>query len=254
MIDHATTFDEYRSYLFSVAYRMLGSAMEAEDMVQETFLRWQKVTEDKIESVKAYLTTIITRLCLDHLRSAKVQRENYVGAWLPEPLVSEQVPDPEDNVDLAESLSIAFLILLESLTPTERAVFLLREVFDYDYVDVARIVNKTEANCRQMVRRARQHITARRPRFDPDPAAQEKLLLQFMEACLSGDMPGLLTLLADDITFRSDGGGQINSALNPIYGADKVSRFLFGVLKKVPDGLTPHLARVNNRPGVISYV
>ncbi|MCB0222823.1 MAG: sigma-70 family RNA polymerase sigma factor, partial [Anaerolineae bacterium] len=151
-------FNQYRPLLFSIAYRMLGSQMEAEDMVQESFLRWQTVSTAEVQSVKAYLTSVITRLCIDHLRSARVQRETYVGPWLPEPLVGDQPPGTDRSVALAESLSMAFLVLLERLTPIERAVFLLREVFDYDYSEIASIVDKSEANCRQLVRRARQHI------------------------------------------------------------------------------------------------
>ncbi len=247
-------FDTHRSLLFSVAYRMLGSVMEAEDMVQETFIRWQKVNEAEVDSVKSYLTTIVTRLCLDHLRSARARRETYVGPWLPEPLVTEQAPDAAEHAALADSLSMAFLVLLERLTPTERAVFLLREVFDYSYAEIATIVDKSEANCRQMIRRARQHIANNRPRFEASVDDQQQLVVQFMETCANGDLPGLMNLLAEDITLWSDGGGQVHAARKPIYGASRVARFLLGISKKRPARFFVRVAQVNHQPGLISYV
>ena len=246
-------FSQYRSLLFSIAYRMLGSAMEAEDMVQETFLRWQQVPEGEVKSTKAYLTSIITRLCIDQLRSARVQREQYVGPWLPEPLLTEQTPQQSDPTVLAESLSMAFLVLLERLNPTERAIFLLREVFDYGYAEIARIVGKSEANCRQLARRARQHITSQRPRFEPSPEAQQRLTSQFMETVATGDLPGLLTLLADDITLWSDGGGKVTSATRPIHGATNVAHFFLGIVRKIPANYKVRLTWVNNRPAIIGY-
>ena len=247
-------FNQYRPLLFSIAYRMLCSQMEAEDMVQESFLRWQTVSTAEVQSVKAYLTSVITRLCIDHLRSAKVQRETYVGPWLPEPLVGDQPPGTDRSVALAESLSMAFLVLLERLTPIERAVFLLREVFDYDYSEIASIVDKSEANCRQLVRRARQHISAQRPRFDPIPEQQERLTVQFMETCARGDMPGLLSLLADDITVWSDGGGKVTAARRPIVGADRVAHLFITIQSKIPPGLVTKAAWINGQPGLISYL
>lgn len=246
-------FNEYRALLFSIAYRMLGSVMEAEDMVQETFLRWQQTNVAEVQSAKAYLTTIITRLCIDHLRSAQVQREQYIGPWLPEPVVTEKPLQADDSALLAESLSMAFLVLLESLTPTERAVFLLREVFDYNYSEVAQIVGKSEANCRQVARRARQHVHNRRPRFDPSPTEQQRLTVQFMETCAKGDMPGLLNLLATDITLWSDGGGKAVAALNPLHGAERVARFCLGITRKAAANVTVRLAWVNGQPGIIGY-
>ncbi|MCB0212382.1 MAG: RNA polymerase sigma-70 factor [Anaerolineae bacterium] len=246
-------FDNYRPLLFSIAYRMLGSQMEAEDIVQECFLRWQTVSTAEVQSTKAYLTSIVTRLCIDHLRSAKVKRETYIGSWLPEPLIAEQPPGTDSSVALAESLSMAFLVLLESLTPIERAAFLLREVFDYDYAEIAAMIDKSEANCRQLVRRARQHISNRRPRFDPTPEQQERLTVQFMETCLQGDMPGLLNLLADDITVWSDGGGKVAAARRPIFGADRVAHFFITLTGKVPDNVITKAAWINGQPGLISY-
>lgn len=246
-------FNQQRALLFSIAYRMLGSAMEAEDMVQEAFLRWQEVNEAEVKSPKAYLSTVITRLCIDQLRSARVQREEYIGPWLPEPILTTQTNQSDDPVLLAESVSMAFLVLLEHLNPVERAVFLLREVFDYEYAEIARIVDKSEAHCRQLARRARHYLTAQRPRFEPASEEQQRLTTQFMETCLTGDLSGLVDLLADDIVLWSDGGGKVASALRPICGAIKVARFFLTVGKKIPSGFVFRLAWINGQPGIIGY-
>jgi RNA polymerase sigma-70 factor (ECF subfamily) len=244
-------FDRYRPLLFSIAYRMLGSVMEAEDIVQEAFVRWQGASEGEVRSPRAYLSAVVTRLCIDQLRSARVRREEYVGPWLPEPLPEE--PDIADTAALNESLSMAFLVLLESLTPTERAVFLLREVFDYDYGEISHLVGKSEANCRQIARRARGYIAAQRPRFERSPEQEERLTESFLEACMDGDMEGLLGLLAEDIILWSDGGGKVRAALNPIRGSDKVARFFMGILGKAPPGLVVRQTKVNGQPGIIGY-
>ena len=236
--------------LFSIAYRMLGRVMDAEDIVQEAYLRWQRASGTKVRSSRAYLSSVVTRLCIDQLRSARAQREQYVGPWLPEPLPTEPAPDA---VVIDESLSMAFLVLLESLNPTERAVFLLREVFDYDYDEISHLVGKSEANCRQIARRARQSVAARRPRFECSPEQEERLIGRFVEACASGDMEGLVSLLSEDVILWSDGGGKTRAALNPIYGADKVARFFSGILRKVPPGFTVRQTPINGRPGLIGY-
>ncbi len=246
-------FDRHRPLLFSIAYRMLGSVMDAEDVVQEAFVRWQEVPEGEVRSPKAYLSAVVTRLCIDQLRSARIQREEYVGPWLPEPLPNEPAPDVADTVTLNESLSMAFLVLLESLTPTERAVFLLREVFDYGYPEISRIVGKGEANCRQIAHRAREYVAARRPRFERSPEQEERLTERFVEVCASGDMEALLGLLSDDIIVWSDGGGKVRAALNPIRGSDKVARFLLGILSKAPPGFVVRRARINGQPAIIGY-
>lgn len=255
-ISEATTeiFDQHRPLLFSIAYRMLGSVMDAEDVVQEAFLRWQRASGGEIRAPKSYLSTVVTRLSIDRLRSAKVRREEYVGPWLPEPIATGEGSDVAGAVALDETLSMAFLVLLESLTPVERAVFLLREVFDYDYAEIASLVGKSEDNCRQISRRARQSVAARRPRFESSPEQQERLTERFVEACSTGDMPALLELLAEDITLWSDGGGRVRAALNPIYGPEKVTRFLLGVLRKTPPTFVSRLARVNGQPGIVGYV
>jgi RNA polymerase sigma-70 factor, ECF subfamily len=249
-------FEEHRPLLFSIAYRMLGTVTEAEDAVQETYVRFSSVRHDEIRSVRSFLTTIVTRICLDQLKSARATRETYVGPWLPEPLVSD--PDwgpsaPADVVEDHESISMAFLVLLETLSPLERAVFLLREVFEYDYGEVARIVDRTEAACRQTFRRAKQHIVARRPRFESSREEQERLVRSFIRACEEGELSGLTQVLAEDVTLRTDGGGQRSAALNPIYGADRVARFLIAVIRKaVP--LADQQARVvgvNGKAGIV---
>jgi RNA polymerase sigma-70 factor (ECF subfamily) len=246
-------FDLHRPLLFSIAYRMLGSVMDAEDIVQEAFVRWQQASEAEVRSPKAYLSAIVTRLCIDQLRSARAQREEYVGPWLPEPLPSERAPDVAHTAVLEESLSMAFLVLLESLTPTERAVFLLREVFDYDYDEISHLVGKSEANCRQIAHRAREYVAARRPRFERSPEQEERLTGSFLDACMGGDMEGLLELLAEDIVLWSDGGGKAHAALNPIHGSDRVARFFLGILGKTPPGLVVRQTRVNGQPGIIGY-
>ncbi len=254
---HLTTesdiFNEYRPLLFAIAYRMVGSVMDAEDIVQETYLRWQRREDAAVESPKAYLSAVVTRLSIDHLRAARTQRETYVGPWLPEPLVTEEEPDVAETAALHESLSMAFLVLLETLTPLERAVFLLHDVFGYDFREIAAIVEKSEANCRQLARRARQQIRARRPRFDAAPERGEQLTRQFIAACAEGDLSGLLTMLADDVTLWSDGGGKTQAATRPVHGADRVAKFLLGVARKAwkPWGVVPRFVRVNGQPGVV---
>lgn len=246
-------YDRHRPLLFSVAYRMLGSVMDAEDVVQEAFVRWRRAPAAEVRSPKAYLSAVVTRLCIDRLRSARERREEYVGSWLPEPLPDERAPDVAETVVLEESLSMAFLVLLESLTPVERAVFLLREVFDYDYAEVARIVGKEEANCRQISHRARASVAARRPRFERSPEDEKRLTAEFLQACSAGDMDGLVALLSEDVTLWSDGGGKTRAALNPIHGAANVVRFFSGVLGKAPPDLAVRLTPINGRPGLVGY-
>ncbi len=247
-------FERHRSLLFSIAYRMLGSVVEAEDIVQEAYLRWREVSEDEVRSPRSYHSAVATRLSIDRLRSARVQREEYVGPWLPEPLVSEGNEEVSDAIELDESLSMAFLVLLESLNPVERAVFLLREVFDYDYDEISRIVGRSVANCRQIARRARQSVAARRPRFEHSPEQERRLTEHFVEACMSGDMEELLGMLSEDVVLWSDGGGKVAAATYPIHGPERVARFLLGVLRTVPPGFSTRVARVNGGLGIVGYV
>lgn len=245
-------FRDLRPLLFSIAYRMLGSVSDAEDILQEAFLRWQ-AAEASVQSPKSYLSAVVTRLCIDHLRSARVQREQYVGPWLPEPLLTEAGPPPSEALALSESLSTAFLLLLETLSPAERAVFLLREVFDYDYAEIQDVVGKSEENCRQMLSRARRHIAEGRPRFPAPPEEHERITLQFLQTCASGDLPGMLQLLADQVEMRSDSGGKANAARRVVRGADKVSRFFAGILRKAGPSLHSSFAQINGRLGLIVY-
>ncbi|GAC1428177.1 MAG: RNA polymerase sigma-70 factor [Chloroflexota bacterium] len=251
MAAEVEAFNDDRALLFSLAYRMLGSVMDAEDIVQEAFLRWQGGAHEDVRSPRAYLATIVTRLCLDHLRSARVKREEYVGPWLPEPLLTEATAGEMDAGPLADSLSLAFMVLLESLSPLERAVFLLHDVFVYPYDEIAVIVGKSEANCRQIAQRARRHVEARRPRFAAAPEQQDRITRQFIQTCVTGDMGALVTLLADDITLWTDGGGKAQAARRPIEGALHVARFILGVLAKIPPGAVSRVRRVNGQPAII---
>lgn len=253
MVDRVEVFDQNRPLLFSIAYRMTGSVMEAEDAVQEAYLRWQQADEGEVRSSSAYLSTIVTRLCIDRLRSARVRREQYVGPWLPEPVLGEQGQEIGDRAELEDTLSMAFLVLLESLTPVERAVFLLREVFGYEYAEIASLVGKSEANCRQISRRARQAVVARRPRFKSSPEQEERLMEGFLEASLAGNMEVLLALLSDDVILYSDGGGKARAALNPIFGSENVVRFLTAILGEIPPDFAVRRTRVNGGPGLVGY-
>jgi RNA polymerase sigma-70 factor (ECF subfamily) len=253
-MNRVQAFDEARPLLFSIAYRMLGSVMEAEDILQEAFLRWQKVTTDEVASAKSYLSTVVTRLCLDHLRSARVRREQYVGPWLPEPLVATTGDTPHGAAALAESLSMAFLVILESLSPLERAVFLLREVFDYDYAEIAAIVGKSEVYCRQLASRARRHVAERRPRFEVAPKQQAQVVDQFMQTLDTGDVEGLLAVLDDNVTWYSDGGGLPGIARKPIHGAEQVARFALNLRRLASEDTVVRPAEINGEPGYITYV
>jgi RNA polymerase sigma-70 factor (ECF subfamily) len=249
------TFEQYRGLLFSIAYRMLGSVADAEDMLQETFIRWQQTSSDEIRSPRAFLVTIVTRLCINHLESARVRREQYVGEWLPEPLVSDPKSDPSHVLRVDESLSMAFLVLLERLTSIERAVFLLREIFEYEYSEIATILGQSEANCRQILRRARQHVSEARPRFRASSEERSNLLERFLRATSQGDIDGLVDLLASDVVLHSDGGGKALAVPNLIFGADRVARGILGSLEKlVPRNLLTRTALINGQPGIVSYL
>jgi RNA polymerase sigma-70 factor (ECF subfamily) len=255
MMAAAETFETYRPYLFSVAYRMLGSAMDAEDMVQETFLRYQATPPETIHSLKAFLTTIITRLCMDQLHLARRQRETYLGPWLPEPILTEDASqaDPAERVDAEESVSLAFLVLLEELQPMERAVFLLREVFEYDYAEIAGFLGKSEAACRQAFSRARKHLADRRPRFPASPEAHQQILSGFQRAVEAGDMTALMGMLSEDVTLYADGGGKVKgAATRPVTGRDAVARFSIGATRRfLPAGYRVEVADVNGEPAMV---
>jgi RNA polymerase sigma-70 factor (ECF subfamily) len=245
--DREQQFQDLRPLLFSLAYRMLGTRADAEDVVQEAYLRWQSAIREDVRSPKSFLTTVIARLSLDALKAAHRRRETYVGPWLPEPLVQPAGTKP---MEMAESLSLAFLHLLESLSPAERVAFLLREVFDAGYEEVAATLETTEASSRQIVARARKHIQQRRPRFIVDRDRQSAVLREFLTACTTGDPSQLAALLAQDAVLYSDGGGKVSAALNPIVGADRVVRFLVGIAKKLP-ALSVEFADVNGAVGAL---
>ncbi|HVU73225.1 MAG TPA: sigma-70 family RNA polymerase sigma factor [Mycobacteriales bacterium] len=254
----AATFEEHRGLLFGIAYRMLGTSADAEDAVQETWLRWSGRTQRAIDSPRAYLTTVITRLCVDELRSARVRRESYYGPWLPEPLVVEESLLDEDSasahVVMSDSLSQAFLVVLEELSPAERAAFLLHDVFGYEYAEIASMLTRGEAACRQLVSRARAHVGARRHRFDADRGVSHELAQRFLLACATGDIEGLMAMLAEDVVVWTDGGGVAKAAANRIFGAAKSARFLAGIARKQPEGAFLRLARVNGEPGAVVMV
>jgi RNA polymerase sigma-70 factor (ECF subfamily) len=246
------TFEQQRPLLFSIAYRMLGSVMEAEDAVQETYLRYMATDAEAIQSPKAFLSTVVTRLCLDQLKSARVKREEYFGPWLPEPLLTADAPD--ELLARHESISMAFLLLLETLSPVERAVFLLREVFDYDYDAIAQIVGKSGANCRQLHSRAKKHIHSGRPRFTPSPQEQQHLVGKLFAAMQLGDSDAFAALLAEDVELRSDGGGKAAAATQPLQGRETVMRFLLGIYRKRPPNTAAELTEVNGAPALVVRV
>jgi RNA polymerase sigma-70 factor (ECF subfamily) len=250
----AEALEEHRPLLFSIAYRMLGTIMEAEDILQEAFLRCEGKPIEEVDSPRAYLSSVVTRLCIDHLRSAQVRREEYIGPWLPEPLVTDTSANPQGALALSESLSMAFLVVLESLNPVERAVFLLREVFEYDYATIAEMVGKSEANCRQMVSRARRHIAERRPRFDVSPTHQSQVVDRFMHTLNTGDVEGLMAVLDEDVTWWSDGGGMVGVAKKPIRGAEQVARFALNLMRMAPENTIIRPMEINGEPGFITYV
>jgi RNA polymerase sigma-70 factor (TIGR02957 family) len=248
--------EELRPLLFSIAYRMLGSVGDAEDTVQEALLRLERSRGQgaEIGSEKAFLTTITTRLAIDQLRSARARRESYFGPWMPEPIVSTDEPDPAEVAEMADSLSLSFLVLLETLSPVERAVFLLREVFDYGYDEIAEIVDKSEANCRQIFTRARRRIDEGRPRFEADRARQEELAGQFVAAFRDGDVQQLVELLAPDAVFYGDGGGKGRGLRKPVFGGERIGRLLAAFIKEgMRLGASTRFTWVNGQPGVMNF-
>ena len=252
-------FEAYRPLLFSIAYRMLGSVADAEDMVQETWLRLGKADSAAIENPRAYLCAIVTHLCIDHLRSARTRHEVASGMTLPEPLSQSMVALPTDSATLAESLSIAFLAMLQNLAPTERAAFILREVFDFDYDDVSRIVGKTPVNCRQLIARARRSLGGGRARFEVNPAEVREIVEQFLAAARDGDLSRLLELLAPDVTLYADGGahgaryGAVRNIARPLHGSTTVARFLIAARAQAPANITHEIRNLNLSPAIITY-
>jgi RNA polymerase sigma-70 factor (ECF subfamily) len=259
MTDALPVFDRHRRLLFTVAYEMLGSVADAEDAVQDTWLRWSQADRSDVVDERAYLVRITTRLALDRLRSARAQRETYVGPWLPEPLLADVAPagpDPADAAEIGEQVSLALLVVLETLSPVERAVFVLREVFGMPYAEVAGVLDRSEAAVRQLGHRARSHVEARRPRFGTDRRVQREVTERFLAACAGGDVEALLAALAPDVVLVTDGGGRAKAALRPIVGAEKVARFLVATTAQglATPGLHVEVAEVNGAPGVVAWV
>ncbi|KAB8197746.1 RNA polymerase sigma-70 factor [Nonomuraea phyllanthi] len=257
MTDHATneateTFLAYRNLLFTVAYEMLGSAADAEDVLQETWLRWVKADMEQVRDPRAYLVRITTRQALNRLRSLKLRKEAYVGPWLPEPLLT--APDVAEDVELAESVSMALMLVLETLSPTERAVFVLREAFEVGYDEIAAAIGKSPAAVRQIAYRARRHVDARRPREAVSSSETRAALESFQRALEGGDLQGLLDVLAPEVVLVSDGGGVKQAAPRPITGAGKVARFILGSIGKAGVTLTGDPTAVNGNPGLVVRV
>jgi RNA polymerase sigma-70 factor (TIGR02957 family) len=256
-------FDRHRRLLFTVAYQMLGSVADAEDAVQDTWLRWSASARDDVADPRAYLVQITTRLALDRLSSARTRRETYVGPWLPEPLLTGSAPvagagatpDPGEAAELSEQISLALLVVLETLSPSERAVFVLREAFGMSFAEVAGVLDRSEPAVRQLAHRAREHVQARRPRFDADRRAQQEVTERFFAACAGGDVEALMAALAPDVVLVSDGGGKAKAALRPITGADKVARFLVATVAQgleIPD-LRTGIVDINGAPGIVAW-
>jgi RNA polymerase sigma-70 factor (ECF subfamily) len=259
--DAAASFEPFRRRLLGLAYRMLGSMADAEDAVQETYLRWHRTDRDKVTDPRAFLMTTTSRICLDMLTSARARREEYVGPWLPEPVLDTAALAPDSHTELAEDLSIALLLTLDRLSPLERAAFLLHDVFDFSFSEVANALDRSEAACRQLAARARAHVRDARPRGVTSPASSRanemdakhaELISAFIAATRSGDLNGLTQLLASDVRVVTDGGGKVQAALNVLEGADRSARFLIGAARKGwREGYTLRFAVINGLPGVI---
>jgi RNA polymerase sigma-70 factor (ECF subfamily) len=252
---HEALLDELRPAAFGIAYRMLGSVAEAEDVVQEALLRVHRALEEgeRIESPRAYVATVATRLAIDQLRSARARRESYVGDWLPEPLVTDPADDPARQAEMADSLSLAFLVLLESLSPEQRAVLLLRDVFDYGYDQIAEIIGKSEDNARQLAVRARRHVEERRPRFETSREQRDELARRFFAAAQEGDLGALEALLAHDVSLHGDGGGKVPALARPLRGRSRVARTLLAWARqgaRIP-GAAIRQIEVNGQPGAL---
>ncbi|MGO1629340.1 MAG: RNA polymerase sigma-70 factor, partial [Microbacterium sp.] len=249
--DSTRAFSAHRRLLFTIAYEILGSVADAEDVVQEAWIRWDAGDRGDVRDARAYLARIVTRQALNRLRTVQRRREDYVGTWLPEPMVT--TPDVADDVVLAESVSTAMLLVLETLTPLERAVFVLREVFDFEYEEIAEAVERSAAAVRQTAKRARDHVAARRPRMSVEPDVAERVVERFRAATMTGDVQGLVDVLAPDVVFLSDGGGKVTAARRPIEGVERVLRLLHGLLSQYPDARLESAA-VNGSPGLLVMI
>jgi RNA polymerase sigma-70 factor, ECF subfamily len=247
-------FEQLRRRLFAIAYRMMGTRADAEDIVQEAYLRWHRADMSDVRSPEAWLVSVVTRLSIDRLRKATVEREAYTGPWLPEPLFGRPSPSPEERLELASDLSMAFMVLLERLAPVERAAFLLHDVFDCDYTEIARILQKSEASCRQVVHRARERVRRDRRRFSASDEDRRRLIEKFVEAARAGDEAALLSLFAEDATLTSDGGGVVPAARKVVKGRGRIARLYLVLARKLGRRLTQSILPVNGEPGLVSYI
>jgi RNA polymerase sigma-70 factor (ECF subfamily) len=250
----AAVFEGLRRRLYGIAYRMIGTTADAEDIVQEAYLRWHQADTEEIRSAEAWLVSVVTRLSIDKLRKASVEREKYIGPWLPEPLLASSAPTPEEELETAADLSMAYMVLLERLTPTERAAFLLHDVFDCAYPLIANILRKSEAACRQVVHRARQRVRSEQARFKANDAALRSLINQFMAAADAGDDATLLSLFAKDATLTSDGGGVVPAARRVIHGRSRIARLYVVLAKKLGTRLRKEILTINGEPGLVMYL
>jgi len=255
-VPDADVFEANRDLMFAVAYRVLGTITDAEDALQDAWLRWSAADREHVADQRAYLARVVVNTALNRLRAARARREAYVGPWLPEPLLTEAGPDPAERAELAESVSMAMLVVLESLTPDERAVFVLREVFGFSHAEIGAALGRPDAAVRQLAHRAREHVQARRPRFDVDWNQQRAVTERFLAAAAGGDIEGLMSVLADDVTLLTDGGGKAKAALRPITGAGKVARFMAGIATRPYMGtevsaMRVDAAEINGAPGTL---
>ncbi|MFV9636734.1 RNA polymerase sigma-70 factor [Mycobacterium neumannii] len=254
MTDDQQTFADHRNLLFAIAYRILGSAADAEDVVQDAWFKWSADDRSQVSDPKAYLSRIVSNLSMDRLRSTQRQRETYVGPWLPEPILTES--DAADDAVTADSVSLAMLVVLETLSPLERAVFVLKEAFDFSYAEIAEAVERSESAVRQAAHRAREHVHARRPRFEADRAKKRQVTERFFAASVGGDINALLEMLAPEVTLWTDGGGKVRQALRPLIGAANVARWLAGTAKRPYEGveiadMTAEVVEINGGPGIV---
>lgn len=252
--DHTRTFDRLRPRLQGIAYRMLGSSAEAEEVVQDAWLRWHEVAQAALDSAEAWLVTVTTRLSIDRLRAAKVAREHYIGRWLPEPLLTQSPSTPDQILERADNLSVAFMLLLERLAPEARAAFLLREVFDADYDEVARAIGKSESACRQMVHRAKAQLREERPRYVVAPEAHLRVMRGFAAAMQGGDLAALKALLAEDAELIADGGGKVQAFAKPLLGGWRIAQLFFATNRRHGDAARVALACINGEWGLLRYI
>lgn len=237
-----------------IAYRMLGSRSDAEDVLQDAYVRWHQADIASLNNPEAWLVTVVTRLSIDRLRAAKTERTQYVGQWIPEPWVSEHAPPADQSIEMAHDLSVAFLMMLERLAPEERAAFLLKEAFDFDYAEISRTMGRSADACRQMIHRAKQRVKQERPRFEVSRQAHLALLGKFIEAARTGDREKLMALFASDVTLTGDGGGKVLSVLRPLYGAERVTRLYQAIMKRLGEKTDFRIAEINGIPGILRYV